>query len=603
MDNRSKKISTVTATLLAVTFYLRSVIAANYYISTTGSNSNDGSFAHPWATINHAIEHTKAGDTIYMRGGTYREGEVWIRSDYGMGGVSGKYWTLTAYNNEEVILNNPDRPFIIDAPYVRIDGIKFMSKEVSVCTWHGTHDGVQILNCVFTGVFSYGAIDFAGSHGLIKGNRIMIDYTTQGTQGHGIYLMRSSDTIIRNNFISGPTGYCIHVYDEHKSEDPSGYIPVISNVLIDSNFVTNSRERSGIIVAADYTARVKGVTICNNVIVNNAASGISLTVDNGQVEDIKVFNNTISGTGEGSYEGGISVNKNVKSVVIKNNIIVINKNAGFHIKNYGATQNAIVDYNLYWPAPLKLGNVADNHAIVKDPKFVNPSNNDFHLQPDSPAIDAGTDVAIQYLGAAPDIGAFEFNNAPMSVELISFNVQAKDNSALLTWRTASELDNFGFEIERRSLDEDYRKIAFVKGAGSTRLPQGYQYLDKMLSAGRYYYRLRQINLNGTSKLYGEVEVVIAKPYRFNLEQNYPNPFNSETAIAFCIPTDSFVDLSIFNIRGERVATLVHGEQLPGWKTVKWTGVDDSGASVASGSYLYRLAIKENTMIKKMILLE
>ncbi len=589
--------------LLLTTWYIPSAMAGNYYISKTGKDSNDGSLAHPWATINYAMEHTKAGDTIYMRGGTYNDGEVWVRTDYGLGGAAGKYWTLQAYNGEEVTLNNSARPFIVDAPYVRIAGLKFISKSVSVCTWHGMHEGVEILNCTFTGVFDYGAIDFAGKNGLIKGNKIMIDYTTQGTQGHGIYLMRGSGTIVRNNYISGPTGYCIHVYDEHKSEDPAGYIPVISDVIIDSNYVTNSKERLGIIVAADYTAQVKNILIKNNAIVDNDGGGISLSVVNGKVEDIKIYNNTIYGTGEGSYKDGISIDGKIKNVEIKNNIIVINNKADAHIRNYGNSQNVIADCNLYWPSPKKLVNVADSHALVADPKFVDPANHDFHLQSTSPAIDKGVDVGIPYLGTAPDLGEYEYANFPLAVELVFFKAQARGDVVHLTWQTISEVDNFGFEIERRVKGQEFKKIAFVKGAGSTKSLNSYEYSDKNLKEGSYYYRLRQINLNGTFKVYSEVAVTVEKPVRFNLEQNYPNPFNGETAIAFNLAADTFVDLSIFNSMGERVATLIRDELTSGWKTVKWRGVDDYGRNVGSGVYLYRLAAGDYSAVRKMILLQ
>lgn len=389
-----------------------------HYVSPNGSDSNDGSVDRPWQTILHAVQNTEPGDTVYLRAGIYNEGEVWIRGSYGHGGSPGKYWTVTAYPGEEVVLSNAARPIIIDASYVRIIGLKFVDKAISVPDQYCDHEHVELINNTFSGVYGYGAIVFRGNHGLIEGNIINIEYNTDGTQGHGIYLMRGTGTIIRGNSISGPSGYGIHIYDEHKSEDTAGYIPVISDVVVENNVVTNSRERSGIIVAADYTTQIRGVIIRNNVLANNnQGNGIYATVSNGQVEDIFILNNTIFTTGTGRYRGGIAVNQNVKNVVIKNNIIYVSDQSEYHIMNYGEIQNVIADNNLYWPAPLKLVNVNDNHAIIADPTFVNLQNSDFHLQASSPAIDAGLaltevmadkDNSSRPQGAGYDIGAYEY---------------------------------------------------------------------------------------------------------------------------------------------------------------------------------------------------
>ncbi len=192
------------------------------------------------------------------------------------------------------------------------------------------------------------------------------------------------------------------------------------------------------------------------------------------------------------------------------------------------------------------------------------------------------------------------------VELESFAANAIDNNVSLRWITATEINNSGFAVERKYKDNSFKQIAFVKGNGTTTNKSTYVYKDENLSSGTYTYRLRQVDFDGSYKLYNESTVEISAPKSFTLDQNYPNPFNPTTTIKFSIPNDQFVSLTIHNILGEKVATLVNNKMSAGNHEVNF-----NAANLASGVYVYILSVGNDgtnsgqnfISTKKMILMK
>ncbi len=183
------------------------------------------------------------------------------------------------------------------------------------------------------------------------------------------------------------------------------------------------------------------------------------------------------------------------------------------------------------------------------------------------------------------------------VELTSFIASSNDGNVKLNWITASEINNRIFEIERKSNNSQFVTIGYVNGHGTTTEQQDYLYIDKNPGQGTYIYRLKQLDFNGHYEYSNEVEVILA-PTKFLLEQNYPNPFNPSTLIKYSIPTDGFVSLDIFNLLGQKVATLVNENMKAGRYEVNF---DASGLS--TGLYIYTLKSGNFISTKKMILLK
>ena len=203
--------------------------------------------------------------------------------------------------------------------------------------------------------------------------------------------------------------------------------------------------------------------------------------------------------------------------------------------------------------------------------------------------------------------------APLAVELASFRAAASHFNATLTWTTATETDNEGFEIQRRMVsslsaadpaasqaDQSWVKVGFVNGAGTSTNPHQYSFLDKDLSSGLYAYRLKQMDRTGAFTYSGEVRVDVGlAPRVFSLTQNYPNPFNPSTTIEFTVPADGKVTLRVYSILGQEVETLFDGVAEAG----KIQRAVFDGSRLASGMYFSLLEYGGKKLVRKMLLLK
>ncbi len=193
------------------------------------------------------------------------------------------------------------------------------------------------------------------------------------------------------------------------------------------------------------------------------------------------------------------------------------------------------------------------------------------------------------------------DNVP--VELTAFTAEIKNNSVLLNWRTATEINNSGFEIERSlktaNGKTEWNKIGFVQGNGSSTQIHEYSYSDNnIVKQGHYLYRLKQIDFDGRYGFSPEVGIDISKPTVYYLGQNFPNPFNPTTTIEFSIPERSHVSLKVYDVLGTEVATLVDG-----WMESTNHKVIFNAKNLASGIYYYTLSTGNFTSTKKLILLK
>jgi hypothetical protein len=172
-----------------------------------------------------------------------------------------------------------------------------------------------------------------------------------------------------------------------------------------------------------------------------------------------------------------------------------------------------------------------------------------------------------------------------------------EGDVILNWSTATETNNLGFEIQRKS-NGDFRTIGFVDGHGTTTDVQNYSYTDLNPERALYRYRLKQIDFDGSIEFSEEIEVEFFNPSKFELFQNYPNPFNPSTQIRYSIANTEFVNLSIFNSLGEKVAELVNESKPAGKYTVSF----DAGI-LSSGVYIARINAGNFNQIIKMSLLK
>ncbi len=188
----------------------------------------------------------------------------------------------------------------------------------------------------------------------------------------------------------------------------------------------------------------------------------------------------------------------------------------------------------------------------------------------------------------------------LPVELTSFAASVVNGDVKLDWTTATEQNNKGFEIQRKSENSDYRTIAFIDGYGTSAEAHSYSFVDDVTTTvGQFTYRLVQVDFSGEIAYSNEVEVDLSAPADFALAQNYPNPFNPSTKINFSLPASASVNLKIYNMLGQEVVSLINGESFDaGSHTVNF-----NASQLASGTYIYTISAGDFTASRKMTLLK
>jgi len=194
--------------------------------------------------------------------------------------------------------------------------------------------------------------------------------------------------------------------------------------------------------------------------------------------------------------------------------------------------------------------------------------------------------------------ATTWSEAPMPVQMLAFEAAANRLDVSLRWSTATEVNNFGYDVERKAVgEENWQRVGFVQGWGTSTEPREYAYVDAGLSAGRYAYRIKQLDLDGTFTYFiaAEVEVGVA-PKELALEPNYPNPFNPATQISFTVPEDGKAVLKVYNMLGQEVAVLFD-EVAEAGKLYQQTF---DASSLPTGVYVSRLEYGGRAVMRKML---
>ncbi len=203
------------------------------------------------------------------------------------------------------------------------------------------------------------------------------------------------------------------------------------------------------------------------------------------------------------------------------------------------------------------------------------------------------DIAIDNLRIGTDLN-------PLPVELTTFSASIFSDGIKLDWETATEVNNYGFEVERQDSETQvWENIGFVNGHGNSNSKKVYSFLDKTLfKSGNYYYRLKQIDIDGKFEYSDKIEISFLSTLEFELSQNYPNPFNPSTTIKFLIPEDGFVRLTIHNVLGEEITKLLNENIHAGYHSIEFNAQD-----LNSGIYFYKLEVGDFIKTRKMMLLK
>lgn len=272
--------------------------------------------------------------------------------------------------------------------------------------------------------------------------------------------------------------------------------------------------------------------------------------------------------------------------------------------NYGTTYLIIISYTF--------NSVSTTDDLVQ--LWVNPSLSGSQPTADISFTDTQTDnnnitkTCIRQTTNTPNAFidgirvATDWSLAPLPVELTSFTSKVIGDKVHLNWQTATEVNNYGFEIERgqtsKVKNETWERIGFIHGNGNSNSEKNYSFIDEPKNGKEFKYRLKQIDFNGSFEYSKEETVILENISFFKLEQNYPNPFNPVTKISYTIPQRVSVKLRVYDMLAKKIAELVNGFQEEGRYEVTF-----DGSNYPSGTYFYKLEAGSYVEVKKLLLIK
>ena len=436
------------------------------------------------------------------------------------------------------------------------------------------------------------------------------------------YQMSPSTPVLEDLIVTGNHAYAgggISVWEQDG--------PFLSNIIISEN--TATWLGGGIMIAASV-AYLEDVSIFGNsategevfngTVYPGSGGGIYMDIGDSEMNRVRVFDN-IADRG-----AGLSI-WNDSNLLLTNSIFYGNQSetSGGGIDPFGLTGNVTISNSIFWdntPIDVSLSYISstitysninweDEGNIDADPLFTNAENGDFTLQQGSPCIDTGTadidgdgeEDITDYFGLAPDMGAFEFVIAgPTGLQ---FTIE--DTSVTLTWDpiTDDNLTLMFYKVDR-STDSLFTTDLVANIAHEN------FFIDNDLEWDtEYYYRVTAFF--GFWSGYSDVISVILNwmyisdsdgiPTSYKIHQNYPNPFNPVTTLRYDLPEDAVVNITIYDMMGRQVRTLVSSQQTVGYKSVLWNATNDAGSPVSAGLYFYMIQAGEFRQTRKMVLVK
>ncbi|NWF51392.1 MAG: right-handed parallel beta-helix repeat-containing protein [Ignavibacteriaceae bacterium] len=624
---------------LAVVFLTADIFSTKYYVdgaNPAAKDSNPGTEALPFKTIQKGINTAVAGDTVIVKYSTYFENIV-IKNSGNI--TAGR---IVIRGNDSITRPVIDARSIIGVTQVvfwfgpggtPVDYVSFENFEILTRTdptenifavWiNGDYNVVK--NCKIQQA-DFTAIQLSsGSYNLISNNEIIspgwnaISWEAN-TDGNG---RRCDYNIIELNYIDN-LNYHTAINGFPYQSGGNWYLFGGEGNMVRFNRITNSLEGM-------YFRVEKSLSIYGNIIDNiTGSAGIHFdhfpdSTNELYLSNSKIYNNVIANC----KQDGI-LNTNALGLDIKNNIFFKNRLHTPTEDDYDLVFDPLVnspthqiDYNIYfgeysvqdqvnlygsaYTIPQMYSTFGfEEHGSFADPLFVNEPSDSFNIQPTSPARDNGvaldTPYNVDIVGTFRpqnllfDIGAYELIY-PLPVELNNFSAKVFPDSVILSWTTVTEINNYGFEIQRSEDKNNWGILGFVAGNGNSNSIKNYSFTDKNLERKTVFYRLKQIDNDGAFEYSSIIELDLGINESFELLQNYPNPFNPTTEIKVKNNVESFSRLKIFDVLGREIETLLSGNLKPGVYNFEW-----NAKNFPSGVYLYRFESGRNSSIKKMILL-
>jgi len=422
--------------------------AAIYYVATNGNDSNPGTQALPWRTLNKASATLKAGDTLYIRAGTYNQQLKPVND-----GTASAWITLAAYPGETVTLDGSGIDLnewggVVDLSkrqYIRVQGLRVInSTYAGIFSYKGAY--LEVLSNFTSNTASSGIAMWNANQVVVRGNEVENACTSLGQET--ITIAVTSNFLVEGNEIhdSGPVsrgGESIDVkggshdgivrgndiHDNHKvGLYIDSYDEYTYNIVVTGNRIYNNAEY-GMALASEQGGLLENVTVSNNLVYNNKYAGLGIYnccsgSSKHPVKNVSIVNNTFVFNGWDEWGPGLDIeDPDIVGLTLRNNLIAYNKYTQIDIKQEVPSNQVTSDHNLVYGDQVD-ANQAGSSAVRSEPRLVNSAANDFHLQSGSPAVDAGsTSLAPAYSldgtarpqdgnqdgTAQVDIGAYELS--------------------------------------------------------------------------------------------------------------------------------------------------------------------------------------------------
>jgi hypothetical protein len=633
------KIPLQTACLfIAISLSIHSFAQTKYYVATSAQGGNDAntgtSLAAPFATVTKAISKVVAGDTIFVRSGTYT---VSTTVSISKAGTATNHIVLTVYQPDMVDANS--RPVF----------------DFSSMTLSSSNRGFNLSGANYWDIYGI-VIKGAGDNGM---NVTGTSYTTitfcsftrnrdtglqMGGLSHHLYIT-NCDSYENADLGTGSTtaggnadGFSpkLDVGDSiffrgcrawmNSDDGWDGYLRPSNNVTtfledcwafrngyywLDGSTTTSENGNGFKMGGSDNKDLAHNFVVVKSLAFYNKANGYDQNSNAGSIYlyNCSAYQNLgrdyFMTSGSVTYQPGATlVIKNCMSLGSKG---VSLPTASTSSRTYTASNNS---FSTATTSPEILSFDTTGVSGMRGVDGSLPNINFMHLNPAAPQpytyIDKGTVISdvvyhgtsgIPYNGAAPDLGAFESSYGTLPIKMLSFSAYNNSNDVTLNWAIASEINNKGWSIERTSdiNNSNWTPLGFVNGKNNSSSVTNYAYIDKNVSAGTYYYRLKQIDVDGRITFSNVILVKVINGKQVAEVALFPNPFMLSATVRYNVPATSKVTLAVFNQQGQLVTTLYQGEQQAGtYQRVV------NGQYLAKGKYYLKLILSDQTITNSFI---
>ncbi|NQT62552.1 MAG: right-handed parallel beta-helix repeat-containing protein [Candidatus Marinimicrobia bacterium] len=590
-------INSLVTALVIVLFLASAISGATVYVDKDAAGTNAGSsWTNAYTDLQDALANASSGDDIWVADGTYypdstdntRSISFTMVNGVDMyGGFNGTETLLTQrdYDTNVTILSGEIQQNGDDT-----DNTLHVVSIPNPCT--STFDGFTVTKGYAVSGASQGGGIYVAASGRPAISNCIISDNTASNNGGGLYLPSSNDMTITNvTFSNNTSGYGGGIY-----------LGTTSATINKCTFTGNSAsltgaQRGGAVYTYSYADKLTIMNCLFYANTSNQYGGAIWTYSNSGYNDIitncTFYNNSATITGDAIYENNAGIPQ------VKNCIF------------WGSsTQDFIGSVTITYSDVQ--GGYAGTGNINEDPLYTNAGSSDFTVTDYSPCIGTGTatgapadDINGTTRGTPPDMGAYENSrDTSLPVELSVFTASSKQGVVNLNWITSSEIENLGFILERSqelSLADTWTKIASylthpaLSGQGSTTRESEYFFTDKFVADGESYrYRLSDVDYQGKVTRHDAISVTVRnigsnlKPGSFRVNSVYPNPFNPSTTLSYTLEQDMQVSISVLDIRGRVVGTLMSSSLPAGDHSIEWDGTNNQGLQMTGGIYFFNL---------------